>query len=377
MIAPLRRLVGLAALVMVLGYALAAGPAGAAKPLDPALRSQIEGFAKARIGDGITGVVVGIKDPKHGDLMQAYGDADTAGTAMSTRMHYRIASVTKTFTATAILQLVDQGKVGLDQPIGDFVPRIPNGGKVTIRDLLAMRSGLYDYSSDPAIYGAFLKNPLLPGYSLAKPLAVLRAHAGECTPPDRKTQYDNTNYLLLGLVLEKVTGTPVPVYLDRLARRMGLTHTSFPTGPRLPAPFSHGYSIAAAGKPARDVTESNPLFPWTSGAMISTVPDMLRYAPELGTGKGLEASTWRARRAFTPLGTKGIRVRYGLGLTEVGDWLGHDGSILGYSDFVGYLPSAKASVVVMVNAAEGDEVPVLKLWGEIVTLLYPKSLPTF
>jgi D-alanyl-D-alanine carboxypeptidase len=212
---------------------------------------------------------------------------------------------------------------------------------------------------------------------LARPLAVLRAHAGRCTPPDRRTQYDNTNYLLLGLVIRKVTGTPVPVYLDRLARGMGLTHTSFPTGPRLPVPFAHGYSIAAEGKPARDVTESNPLFPWTSGAMVSTVSDMLHYAAELGTGKGLKASFWRARRTFTPLGAGGIRVRYGLGLTEVGDWLGHDGSIYGYSDFVSYLPSAKASVVVMVNAAEGDEVPVLKLWGEIVTLLYPKSLPTF
>jgi D-alanyl-D-alanine carboxypeptidase len=321
--------------------------------------------------------VIGINDPRHGYLMQAYGDADTAGTPMSARMHYRIASVTKTFTATAVLRLFDRGKISLDEPIENYVPRIPNGNKVTIRDLLAMRSGLYDYSSDPSIYEAYLQNPLLPDYSLARPLAVLRAHAGRCTPPDRKTQYDNTNYLLLGLVIEKVTWTPVPVYLDRLAHRMGLSHTSFPTGPGLPAPFAHGYSIAAEGKPARDVTESNPLFPWTAGAMVSTVPDMLRYAAELGTGKGLKASAWRARRAFTPLGTSGVRVRYGLGLTEVGKWLGHDGSIYGYSDFVSYLPSAKASVVVMVNAAEGDEVPAVKLWGEVVALLHPNSLPTF
>jgi CubicO group peptidase (beta-lactamase class C family) len=117
--------------------------------------------------------------------MGAYGDADTAGTPMTTRMHYRIASVTKTFTATAILQLIDRGKVGLDQPTGDFVPRIPNGSKVTIRDLLAMRSGLYDYSSDPAIRG-LPEGPASARYSLARPLTVLGAHAGECTPPDRK-----------------------------------------------------------------------------------------------------------------------------------------------------------------------------------------------
>jgi D-alanyl-D-alanine carboxypeptidase len=372
----MRRLIGLAALMTILGSLALAGPA-AAKPIDPTLRSQIGDFAKGRIGGGITGVVIGINDPRHGYLVQAYGDADTAGTPMSARMHYRIASVTKTFTATAVLQLVDRGRIGLDEPIKNFVPRIPNGDEVTVRDLLAMRSGLYDYSSDPSIYDAFLKNPLLPGYSLAQPLAVLRAHAGRCTPPGRKTQYNNTNYLLLGLLLEKVTGTPLPTYLDRLARGLGLSHTSFPTGPRLPAPFAHGYSIAAEGEAARDVTESNPLYPWASGAMISTVPDMLRYAPQLGTGKGLTASTWRARRAFTPLGTEGIRVQYGLGLTQVGNWLGHDGSIYGYSDFVSYLPSAKASVVVMVNAAEGDEIPALKLWGEVVTLLYPKSLPTF
>jgi D-alanyl-D-alanine carboxypeptidase len=138
----MRRLIGLAVLATVLGVVALTGAADAAKPLDQKLTSQIGNFAKERIGDGITGVVVGIRDPNHGYLMQAYGDADTAGTPMSTRMHYRIASVTKTFTATAILQLVDQGKVGLGDPIGDFVPRIPNGNKVTIRDLLAMRSGL-------------------------------------------------------------------------------------------------------------------------------------------------------------------------------------------------------------------------------------------
>ena len=117
--------------------------------------------------------------------------------------------------------------------------------------------------------------------------------------------------------------------------------------------------------------------PWTAGALISTVPDMTRYAAQLASGTGLAPDTARLRQTWGPLSTSGVRLQYGLGITQLGDWVGHDGSIFGYSDMVFYLPNRQATVVVMVNAADGNAVPASDLWGFIVKQLYPDSLPTW
>ncbi len=125
---------------------------------------------------------------------------------------------------------------------------------------------------------------------------------------------------------------------------------------------------------AREATRSNPLVPYTAGAMISTVPDMLHYAQELGTGAELSPASFQLRSTFTTLeGTNG-QASYGLGLTKLGSWIGHDGSIIGFSDMVFYLPASKASLVVMVNEANGDRVPSQGSWGQIAKALYPGTV---
>lgn len=359
--------------------ALASAPAhrgGGQGGMDPALRSQIDALAKATVGtNGITGVIVGIHDPARGDLLTGYGTADRAGTPIRTDMHYRIASVTKTFTATAVLQLAEKRKLSLDDTLDKYVPNIPRGRQITIRNLLDMRSGLYDYADDPAIFGAYQKNPLLPGFTVDTALDAIRKHPG--TAPDKVTKYTNSNYLLLGLVMEKVTGEPAPTTIERIATRSGLRSTTFPTTPDMPKPYVHGYLLPTDPGPNRDVSRSNVLYPYTAGAVVSTVPDMLRYAEQLGTGYGLSKASFKDRLGWNPLNDNGVRLQYGLGIMQVGDWIGHDGSIFGYSDFVMYLPSAKASVVVMVNAANAEAVPSTDLWVAIAKLLHPDSLPTW
>ena len=111
----------------------------------------------------------------------------------------------------------------------------------------------------------------------------------------------------------------------------------------------------------------------TAGAMVSTVPDMTRYAAQLATGAGLSPETAAARQAFTPLTSTGIRLQYGLGVTQLGDWVGHDGSIFGYSNMVWYLPREGATVVVAGNVADAMSVPSQALWGEVVKILYPDT----
>nr|WP_281376399.1 serine hydrolase domain-containing protein [Actinomycetospora corticicola] len=114
---------------------------------------------------GITGTVVSIVDPARGTFLKAYGTADTAGTPMTTDMHYRIASVSKTFTAHAVLQLVGQGRLSLDAPLAQFVPDIPNGDAITVRDLLGMRGGVYDFTADADFDRRYEADPTLPGWT--------------------------------------------------------------------------------------------------------------------------------------------------------------------------------------------------------------------
>ncbi len=144
--------------------AAAPSSSAAAAALDTAATARIDEYAKATIGNGkgITGVIVGVHDPAKGDLLKAYGTS-TGSTPMTTDMHYRIASVTKTFTAYAILKLLDEKKLSLDDTVSKYVADVPNGDAITLRNLLEMRSGLYDYASDPSITGRTRRTRCCPG----------------------------------------------------------------------------------------------------------------------------------------------------------------------------------------------------------------------
>jgi D-alanyl-D-alanine carboxypeptidase len=377
------RSAALTVLLLAAGLLGWTGPASAAAPatLDPTLTAQIDAFARGSLTGGITGAIVSVSDPALGTYLRAYGTSDAVGTPMRSDVHYRIASVSKTFTADAVLRLVDQHRLGLDDPVGRYVAGIPYGEQITIRDLLGMRGGMYDYTNDPTFLARYTADPTYPGWKPSAALQIVRAHASEAKPPNQQTVYSNSEYVLLGLVIERVTGMSAQRYITAVIRNLNLSHTSYPTTDRLPRPFSHGFLYRAASAPAgaapRDMTLSNPQVPDTAGAMISTVPDMTRYARELGRGVGLHPATARARQQWTPLTSTGVRLQYGLGIIQLGDWVGHDGAIFGYSDMVFYLPARDATVVVMVNAADLSTVTSQALWGQIVKLLYPQSLPTW
>ena len=177
--------------------------------------------------------------------------------------------------------------------------------------------------------------------------------------------------------------------IGSLIRELGLAHTSYPAGSSLPAPFAHGYhrdrnsspaagaatDIGRGGPSYRDVTISNPAVAGSAGAMVSTVPDMTRYAPMLASGAGLSPATAAQRQSWAALTSAGVRLQYGLGITQFGDWVGHDGSTFGYSNMVFHLPERQATVVVMNNAYAETAMPSQPLWVQIVKLLYPESLP--
>jgi D-alanyl-D-alanine carboxypeptidase len=331
-----------------------AATTGSRSGRSPALDRDMAGQLDQAIADtmvrlGIPGSIVGMWTPQ-GQYVKAFGISDRVTRApMQTGLNMRIGSNTKTFVAAAVLQLVDQGKVRLGDPIARYVPDVPDGDRITIRELGRMQSGLYPYSGDDKFVTEVYTGPQrsftpeqLLKFSFSHPLLFA---------PGTSYVYDNTNYVLLGLVVEKLSSQPLQDYLrDHIFRPLGLSHTVFPAGSEFPLPHAHGYTIDVLTDSVLDATDWNPSWGWAAGAMISTLSDLRRWAVIDATGAGMLRPSTQAERLQTvpALGTL-AGARYGFGIIVSAGWVGHLGSIPGYESNVVYLPSQAISLVVLIN----------------------------
>jgi D-alanyl-D-alanine carboxypeptidase len=321
------------------------------------------------------GMVVGLWVPGRGSYVRALGTSDLAtATRMSTKDHFRIASITKSFVATAVLRLVDQHKLSLGARLGSFVPGIPNGDQITIAQLLDMTSGVYDYVNDPGLIKAQTRNPLR-RFTLNDLVAIVRRHK-PMFAPGTNAVYDNSNYYLLGAIAAKASGEP----LGRLIKTeildpLRMTHTSYPSTAALPRPFSHGY-IPQPNFPLRDITSTNPAFAAGAGAMISTLADLKIWAKALATGSLLSPALRAAQRQTRVLSkSRTVTLSYGLGLTDINGLLGHDGAIDGYGSTMLYLPSRRATIIMLGNNNDfGTPVPLIPSVA-ISAYLFPDHFP--
>lgn len=331
-------------------------------------------IAKTMAASAIPGALVGIWSPD-GDYVKAFGVADTAtGAPMGTDFYSRIGSVTKTFTATAVLQLVDGGKVNLDDPIARFVEDVPNGETITVRQLADMRSGLADYTKTDEFSAAMTANPHrdftpeeLLGWAFAQPASF---------PPGQRVQYCNTNYILLGLLVEKAAGQPFADYLtEHILGPLNLVHTSFPSGSQFPEPHPHGYTDPPDDDgPPVDATTWTTSFAWAAGAMVSTLDDLRTWVPALATGKLLSPELHQQRLRTAPEPGGPADFGYGVGIFEVAGWLGHNGSVPGYQTVALYLPTRQITLVTMINtdiAIPGQVDPSEALATAITSVLTP------
>ena len=316
--------------------------AGTVSRLDAAIRAVMKQAS-------LPGSIVGLWMPG-GSYVRAFGVADkVTGAPMQTGFYMRIGSETKTFTVSAILQLVDQRLIGLDDAIAKYVPDVPGGQHITIRELARMQSGLYNYSASlqftEALYGdpyrAWTPRQLL-AYSFSRPPDF---------PPGTSWEYSNNNTVLLGLVVELVSGQPLRDYLrDHIFRPFGLRRTIFPVGSEFPFPHPHGYSTNdLTGEPV-DATDWNPSWGWAAGAMTSTLSDLRRWAPVLATGRGLLTPRTQAERLqVVHIPGAPPDVSYGLGLFVIAGWIGHNGSLPGYQSLTIYLPGEHTTLVILIN----------------------------
>ncbi|MFF5497438.1 serine hydrolase domain-containing protein [Streptomyces aquilus] len=391
---PARRVLAAALLVASLLTPLAAAPATAAAAprssagddcpphaLDPKLAARLDAaIEKVRRQAGIPGVVAGLWMPGKGSYVRATGVADKAtGRPMTPDVFVRIGSETKTFTVTALLELVDDGLIGLDDPISRYVHGVPRGHRITLRRLAEMRSGLYPYTADADFQHDLLSDPTR-FFTPREVLAYGFKHKNTFAPGE-KFEYSNTNLVLLGLVVEKVSGRPLADFLEeRVLRPARLSRTLLPRGFEFPRPHPRGYTNQTLSGEVADSTDWNPSWAWAAGAMISDLHDLRRWAKIVATGTLLRPETQAQRLKMLPTGFPGTS--YGLGILESGGWIGHNGSIPGYETVTVYLPSKKATLVLMINTdilSQGQEPSTLlaRAITEIVTPdhVYARPIP--
>jgi len=377
----------LAAVIAVLGSVVAAGGVAASPPVaappaidaDGALSAAIE----ARMAELLVpGAVVLVRTPEWG-WMEAFGTrAVGADDPVTTEDHFRIGSNTKTMTGTVLLQLVDEDRVALDDPVSKFLPDVPNGDAITVEQLLTMRSGLYNYSELLSFNVELDEDPSrvwvpeeLAAIGLAEPVYFA---------PGEGFHYSNTNTVLAGLIVEQLTGSRLEdVFAERLFEPLGLTETSFPAIDiaGLPEPHPRGYlfgtnvdtvddpalppDVQAAAHAGRllpnDVTELNPSWGWAAGAAISTAEDLATYVEALIGGEFLSPELQRRRLDSLESSEPGNpdAAGYGLALAQFGPMIGHDGSLPGFQSFMGHDPGTGTTLIVLTNlqaAPSGEQV---------------------
>lgn len=374
------------ALAAVLAVIVAlAGPVGVGWGRSSARAAALTAAIKRAMGQAsIPGAIIGVWQRGEGPYVRAFGVRDRAtGQPMSTNLRMRIGSVSKTFTGTALLQLVDQGKVRLDSPISTYIAGVPHGNEITIRELAEMRSGLVDYFNNDVWVRAWLDHPRrgwtprqLLAYSFSKPLRFA---------PGTSYDYSNPNFVLLGLVVQKVSHQPLGTYIrQHILKPERLTHTSFPAGAVFPSPHAQGYTdiecvtLGRACGTTVNATSWNLSPGWAAGSMVSTLGDLHRWARDVAIGTLLTRGTQKQRLRFMP--DPGLRhVGYGLALQSVNGWIGHNGDWPGYQSLSIYLPSQQATVVGLVNtnASSPHGAPLLLLGQAITRIITPKHIYQF
>jgi D-alanyl-D-alanine carboxypeptidase len=290
---------------------------------------------------------------------------------MQTGLAARIASNTKTYTATVILQLAGEGRLSLDDHLDKYVTGIPNGDRVTVRQLLDMTSGIYSYSEDEDFGRVFDSEPLKV-WSWQEIMDIVLRHQPDFEP-GAGWHYSDTNYYLLGIIAEQVTGTPVEEEIQRrVMDRLGLKRTWFPTGPDMPGDYAHGYMPSAdhdTSKALVEMTRIDPSAPWTGGAMVSTLEDLKTYARALAEGSLLTPAMQEERLRLVRVPDNVME--YGLGIASVYGFLGHTGAINGFNSVIFHHPELGATIVVIANKSTNSSQEAVGIFLELGRLLFP------
>ncbi|WHM40641.1 serine hydrolase domain-containing protein [Streptomyces sp. BPTC-684] len=324
--------------------------------------------------DGLPAALAGVKDRDGHTRTYTAGVGDVAtGSEVPRDGQVRIGSNTKTFTAVVVLQLVGEGKIRLDTPIDRYLRGLVRGDgidgrHITVRQILQQTSGLPDYLNH-------LDEDIR--YYEPRELLDLALQHKAHFDPGKKWEYSNTNYVLAGLLVEKVTGRPLAAEIDRrVIKHIGLRHTYFPApgDATIREPHPHGYYRDSADQPLSDVTQMDPSWAWAAGQIISTNSDLNRFFTAVLDGSLLRPAELAQMRTTVRAGAPfADGARYGLGLVRTplscgGVYWGHGGSFPGYETRGGVTDKGRAANVA-VTVQQTDKTPMKHVEGLVDTAL--------
>lgn len=376
----------------------AASPQPSIPPMSPEDTATIDAGIAAimQAHPDVPAVYVGVWDPKRGSYQKAYGLADVATKRpASLDDHFRIGSVSKTFMATVILQLIDEGKLKLSDTVAtvdpDLATKHPNLAGITIEQLLGMTSGIPDYMNVPnAAVASLVKAPETTVWTEDQ----LIGYGADGTVKTPGTPgYSTTGYIALQVIAETLTGQSIQDLIrERVTEPLGMSGTALPPNDdtTLPDPVAHGYlSAACVGElvadgadpvPAgTDTTTWNASYGQSGGGMHSTVADLGTWAASMSGNSTLSEASADARLQFhdAALGPP----QYGLGIMRFGNQVGHEGEAIGWEGWVGQDPTTGLKAVVFTNTCKAGE-PVFQALGVIdpgfkatADELFPTSSP--
>ncbi|MEU7786427.1 serine hydrolase domain-containing protein [Amycolatopsis sp. NPDC049159] len=327
--------------------ALAAGSPVAGSPVTG---SPVQASLDVLTGqDGVPGAAAVVQDGARTRVTRSGTGDVTTGKPFPRNGSFRAGSVTKTFVATVVLQLVGEGRVKLDAPVSQYLPGLLPDHRITVRQLLQHTSGLYNYTDD-----LDLSDPEALRHRGAEPaeLVAMALKHPALFPPGTGWSYSNTNYIVAGMLVERVTGQPLETSIaHRITRPLGLRETYLPRrgDEKLPSPHPVGYA-SIAGRLV-DFSDFDATIAGAAGGLVSTPADLDRFYGALLGGRLLRPAELTEMRRTVPaeLGVPGAR--YGLGLGSIpvscGQFWGHEGGIIGFTNLAGVGPGGRRATVVL------------------------------
>jgi D-alanyl-D-alanine carboxypeptidase len=296
---------------------------------------------------------------------RAIGFIDAQGkTKANTNTRYRIGSISKMFTATLIFQLIDEKKLTPEAKLADYFPEITNAGKITIAQILGHRSGIHNITNDEA-YGTYMQQS-----KTQKEMLEIITKAGSDFAPDSKAEYSNSNFILLGYIVEKITGKPyAEVLKQKITSKIGLQDTYY--GSKTSATKNEALSFQYLTQ-WNALPETDMSIPGGAGAVVSSPADLNKFIAALFNGKLVSEA---ALKTMTT-----IKDGYGQGMFQFPfnekKLYGHDGSIDGFNAMLGYEPGEKLAIAYCSN---GQNYPVNDIMIGALSIYYNQgfSIPTF
>ena len=364
-----RRSVVWRVLAVPVAAAIALGAVGGAASAAPSKgeAESLKSRAQGLVDDGYPAALAAVSDAKGESAGVAVGKGNLeTGQAPPMDGEVRIGSNTKTFVAVVVMQMVQEGRVGLDEPIETYLPGLIrgegiDGSKITVRQLLQHTSGLpehtdYYFSSNAAA----LEN--IQHYIPARDLLDVALSKPAAFEPGTQWSYSNTNYIVLGMLIERVSQRPVGEQIDqRIIKKLGLSHTYFPApGDRsIKGTHPQGYHLSVDGE-LEDITEMDPAWAWAAGAMVSTPSELNTFFQAVLDGRLLTQASIDEMKKGVDTGSGGMV--YGLGLFGTplscgGTSWGHGGGIPGYEthNAVGPDGTAVTVAVTALSSAVADQ----------------------